>query len=237
MQTLAGKHNLTADVTPTKTLVGQFYALDHDRIQLDNLSRQTTEWDLLTYLAQEEGFDIYVDGMTVHFHPTAQNTTPPWIINYSTANPTIPTLNVTNVHMQRSLMLAKDIQVTVKSSNLRTGKAYVRTVKATGAKSSAQSSSDTQSYVYTRPGLTPDQALQLAQTEIAELTKHERNVTIDMPGELNIKPRDQITLIGTGTDFDQTYFIDDLSRTMDWQSGFTQRLRCDASPRNMTTVL
>ena len=45
-----------------------------------------------------------------------------------------------------------------------------------------------------------------------------------------ITPRTPILLSGTGTDFDQTYHIAEIERSLSFERGFTQRIRA----RNMT---
>lgn len=235
-QTLAAGHGMTADVQATKTIVGQYYQLEHDRVSLDNFSHQTTEWDLLTYLAQQEDYDVWVTGNTLHFKPvTSSNSGVPFVVQYEPGP--VPILNVERLRLERSLTLAKDIQVTVKTTNLRTGKAYARVVRANGAKTATPLNSTVQSYVFLKPGLTPDQALQYAQQKLNELTRHERIVTIEMPGELNLTARSMVQVTGTGSTWDQTYYIDTLTRSMDWTQGFTQSVRCkNTSPRNQVTV-
>ena len=52
-QILADRHGLGSQITPTSTPVGRYYQVEHDRITLGQFSRATTEWDLLTYLAQQ----------------------------------------------------------------------------------------------------------------------------------------------------------------------------------------
>jgi hypothetical protein len=52
-----------------------------------------------------------------------------------------------------------------------------------------------------------------------------------MPGELALTPRQPIRLEGTGTSFDQIYWIDEITRSIDVATGFTQRLRA----RNSST--
>lgn len=239
IQTLASRHGLQADVTPTSTLVGQYYQLDHDRITNDNLSHQTNEWDLATWLAQEEEYDLWVNGNTIFFHPPTANTDPPFQIVYQPpANGQIATLNVERLTLERSLTLAKDIQVTVKSTNLRTGSAYIRIVKAQGAKSPGATKSATQSYVFTRPGLTPDQALKLGNAKLAELTQHERVVSVEMPGELSLTARSKVQISGTNSGFDQMFYCDTITRCIDFNEGMTQHLRLkNSSPRSQTTVL
>ena len=63
--TLAARHGLTADVTPLTTKAGTYYEIDHAV-----LTREQTEWDLLVYLAEREGFDVWVTGTTLHFKPS-----------------------------------------------------------------------------------------------------------------------------------------------------------------------
>ena len=64
---LAGRHGLSADVQATTTPVGRYWQLEHDSLVLDGFARATTEWDLLVALAQYEGFDVWVQGTTLHF--------------------------------------------------------------------------------------------------------------------------------------------------------------------------
>lgn len=236
---LAAGHGMQTSITPTKTIVGHYYQLEHDKITLDAFSHQTTEWDLLINLAQEEGYNVWVYENTLYFQPETANTKPPYQIVYiPTANGPIAQLNAERVTLERSLTLAKDIQVQIKSSNLRDGKAYIRTVKAQGAKSPSSSKSQTQNYVFVRPGLTPDQALKFGQQKLSELSKHERIINIEMPGETQITPRDMIQLSGTGTGWDLVMYIDEIHRSISFDSGFTQHIRCkNSSPRTMTTVL
>ena len=88
-----------------------------------------------------------------------------------------------------------------------------------------------------RPNLTPNQALQLAQSRLAELTQHERVIELLMPGELTLTPRSMLLLTGTGTGFDQVYYIDMIERDLHLASGFTQRIRAkNTSPRTETTT-
>lgn len=238
-QTLAARHGLQASVAATSTLVGNYYQIDHDRITNNNFSQKTNEWDLLVYLADEEGYNVWVKGNTLYFQPDTQNADPPFQLIYTApSNGQMATLNVERLTLERSLTLSKTIQVTVKSTNLRNGAAYIRTVKAQGAKSPGATNSATQNYVFTKPGLTPDQALKFANAKLAELTKHERILNIEMPGELSLSARSMINLTGTNSGFDQSYYCDTISRCIDFNEGMTQHVRAkNSSPRSQTTVL
>ncbi len=68
---IAQLHGLTPVVTPTSTLVGQYYERDYARSALGLNARATTEWNLLLALAQTEGFDVDVAGESLVFGPVA----------------------------------------------------------------------------------------------------------------------------------------------------------------------
>jgi phage protein D len=219
-QLFAGRHNLASEVAETRTPVGRYYQDEHDRITLGQFSRATTEWDLLVFLAQQEGFDVFVSGSTLYFQPPAG----------ADVALTLSPDTVLDLRLERSLTLARDIEVTVKSWNSRQQNAFTQTARSRGHGQGAGlgggRSGPPQRYVIVRPNLTSDQALQLAQQKLAELTRHERVISATMPGELTLTPRSLITLQGTGTDFDQTYYVDTIERHLHMEGGFTQHLRC-----------
>ena len=226
---LAGRHGLTADVATTTTPVGRYWQLEHDHITLDQFSRATTEWDLLISLATHESFDVWVTGRTLHFRPgaSAASSPSPAASLRPAATPSGPA-NVTALRLERALTLARDIEVTVKSWNSRQQTAFIQTARGghgTGSGGQGELGGKPQRYVYVVPNLTPDAALKLAQSRLAELTRHERVVVAEMPGELTLTPRMAITVDGTASSFDQFYWIDEIERSLHWRHGFTQRVR------------
>ncbi len=231
--TLAGNHNLQAVVTPTTTPVGRYYNSEHDRITLDQFSRATTEWNLLVWLAEREGFDVFVQGTTLYFQPPNPASVPALTLS---ANPESGNANVLDIVMERALTLAGDISVTVKSWNSRQGAAFTQTVTASGVSALGSQGARPQSYVFVRPNLTPDEALRYATAKLQELTLHERVVIVRLPGELTLTPRDMIAISGTGTAFDQLYFIDTIEREIRFDGGFTERIRAkNTSPGREVT--
>lgn len=230
---LAGRHGLTADVQATTTPVGRYWQLEHDRITLDQFSSTISEWDLLTALAQHEGFNVWVSGTTLHFRERSTDGHLAFVLR-PVATPA-GGANVTELRLERSLTLAGDIEVVVKSWNSRQQDAFVQTARAQrehGAKTKRRP----QRYVYVVPNLTPDDALKLAQRRLVELTRHERVVDAEMPGELDLAPRMMIAVDGTGTGFDQIYWIDEIERSVHVDQGFSQRLRArNANVGSQTT--
>ena len=210
---LAGRHGLTANVTTTTTPVGRYYQSEHSSITLGQFARATTEWDLLIYLAQREGFQVWVRGSTLYFNPVSIG---------ATIGLSISPSDCIDLRLSRALTLARDIEVVVKSWNSRQKQAFTETARQSSASANGQPAL---TYVYVMPNLTPADALNRAQQILAELSQHERNVSITMPGELTLLPRASVTLINTGTDFDGTYEIASVTRRLDERSGFTQTVR------------
>lgn len=225
---LAGRHNLAARVAPTATPVGRYYESEHDRITLNQFSRATTEWDLLVFLAQHESFDVFVEGQTLYFQPTEQGPDQGVVLRRE---------DLIDLRLERSLTLARDIEVIIKSWNSRRNGAFVQRARAAGSGNSLRRNEPAQRYVFVQPNLTPEEALKLAQRKLVELTRHERTVRMSMPGELTLTPRSRIVLEGTGTDFDQTYYVDVIERRLNVNEGLTQHILArNTSPRAMSTM-
>lgn len=211
-QGFAQGQGLLADVAQTTTPVGRYYQSEHDQVALDQFSKATTQWDLLVFLAQHEGFDVWVSGFTLHFQPAAA----------AVVAQTVSPSECTGFRMQRALTLASDIEVVVKSWNSRQQSAFMQVARQSGHRSGA--GGRTQRYVYVRPNLLPDQALQLAQRILADLSRHERVVRLTMPGALVLSPRSMVAIAGTGTDFDQVYQVAEIERELSVERGFVQQV-------------
>jgi phage protein D len=204
---LAQRHGLSARVTATTTPAGRYWELEHDRLMLNAFTQATAEWDLLVSLAQHEGFDVWVSGSTLYFQPRQDGT--PLIIRPE---------DCVSLRLERALTLAGDVEVIVKSWHSRGGIGCTQSARRQGAGKSVR-------YIYVVPNLTPDQALTLAQQRLNELTRHERVLVAEMPGDMMLTPRMTLALEGTGTGFDTAYRVDEIERTLSPGSGFVQRVR------------
>lgn len=220
---LANEVGLTPNVAPTSTLIGRYYRADHTRTVLDQFSEASTQWDLLVYLANQEGFDVWVEGTTLNFQPAP---TQPTILTLPYMPGLIPRFGGTSLKLHRALTLAKDIEVKVRSWHSQHKEAI--TVTARGSiKTNAGAVvklGPPQTYVFVRPDLTRAQAQAFAQQKLAEISRHERTVAVAMPGDLTTCARDMVQLSGTGTGFDQSYYIDTLERQISLTQGFVQTL-------------
>lgn len=230
--TLAGRHGLSADVTATTTKAGKYYEIDHDK-----LTDESTEWDLITYLGQKEGFSAWVTGTTVHFHPVGQTVGDPVVVTYIAATPSnIASGAFTKLEAKRALTLASDVLVNVYSWNHKQKNAFKVTAKATKTKG-VKSSGKPQVYTFRVPGLTKDQAIQYAQNKAEEISRHERVIDIGLPGDVTTTARNQIKLQGTQTDYDQLYWISEIGRRLSMSEGFDMTISAkNHSPQSTVTA-
>lgn len=213
VQTLAARHGLTADVDATSTPSGRYYEIDHDR-----LTDEITEWDLITYLAQKEGYFAWVTGTTLHFKSASAVVGTPIPIQWTPASATRSAVApFVSLHTRRNLTLAPGAQVIVWSWNHKQKQSFKVTAKATKSQKSQSSGGQAQVYTFITPGLTKDQATQLAQSKLEEITRHEKTIELEFAPDVTTTPRNQIQIKGTGTDWDQLYWIDEVTRRMSFE--------------------
>ena len=200
---IAVEHGLTPNITATHRLVGQYYQRDHARTALGLSSHVTTEWELLTALARDEGFLVSVTNGLLNFGP-----------------PQIGAPAVVVPGMFSDLVLdvitALPGAVRVKSWNCR-NKAVISESYGAGLET-----------IIVRPNLMQDQASRLAQAHAQILSQHQMIMLARMPGETLLAPGGQMILAGAGMGLDQTYGIDAVMRRLNGKEGFVQDIRAHA---------
>ena len=211
---LAANVGLAAQVTSTTVLVGRYWNSEWSRAALGNYGKARSGWDLLIWLAAEEEYDVYVSGTKLYFGPSTLNSADAVALSPS---------DCVTLKLERSLRLAGDIEITVRSWNSRTKLGYSPTASVPGAGTAVWRK------VFVRPNLQIADAEQLALREASVLSSHERVVTACIPGEFAIGARDQLALSGTGLDFDQNYVVDEVERVLDSDNGFVEHVRARAA--------
>lgn len=213
---LAKRRGLTPVVTPTTTKVGIFY-----QNNITQINDEKTEWDLMIFLAQQENFFLYVDGLNLVFKPKPDDKKPTFIIQRQKASILngYDTCNVVNPVFSRTLTLAKDIIVKVRTWNISGKKGYTATATATHNKKTvisgkAQPVGKAQTYSFEYPGLTPAQANQKAQQILREQSQHELNLDFSMPGDISFKKDAVIQTKGFCESFNQVFYPDSIRQTM-----------------------
>jgi len=219
---LADAHGMQKNIAATTTKVGTYYVEDQVA-----LTREESEWDLLIYLAQHEGFDLWVSGNTLNFQPSVDlSTAVPYVLIYSDAGAggAGKFSSFTGLKMNRSQTLAKDVIVKVRTWNQINAKVYNVTAKRTQASKGQRSGGVAQTYSFTVPNLDEEGALNYAQQKAEEISRHERVINADLAGDNSLSIRTPVQLVGTGTSFDQKYYPDSITRRISFEK-YTMSLR------------
>lgn len=222
---LAKKHGLTPQVTATTQIVGKYYQIDHVRINAER-----SEWDLLAWLAAEEGFVVYAKGHTLYFGPDPRTPDTPYLVRWQ--GPTdaagYSTMNGARVRFRRSLTVAKGVTVVVHSWNSKQKKGfdayYPSKPKAIQA-GKATPFGNTQTYEFNIPGLTQQQAVARAQALYTQIIKHEVKLEYDAPGDDLLTPRVMIQTEGFPGSFNQTFYVDSVTREFSMDAGYSMHAR------------
>lgn len=230
---LALRHNLTPVVTATKIVTGTYYTLDNVTV-----TDQRSEWDLLSYLASKEKFNVYLAGQSLHFEPIVPANSNPYLLQWQapTADNASPTLNAMEFRFSRTLTIAKGISVVVKSQNQK-GKNFTVTWPGKGKGIQAGQASPfggTQIFSFVLAHSDPQKSLLYAQKMYREITAHEYKLDVTLPADNILNPRLLMQVAGTGTNFDQTYYPDTITRDFSMDEGYKMRVHAkNHSPQSV----
>lgn len=239
IEKLGAEQGLTVVATKTTTPVGVYYSANHS-----SLTVEKPEWDLMTFLAQQENFALYIEGKTLYFQPVPTDKDNPYVVVWTTAPKGTSAPNFTGISLRRSraLTVARDITIKLRSWLPGTKKSFNVTAKATPNKKvvlaeAAQPIGDSQVYTYTIGGLSKQQAINRAQQILQSLSAQERNIEIDLPGDNLLKKVGVVQLMGTQTDFDQIYYTFEVERRFNLRDGYLMTVKAkNHSPNSQVTI-
>ena len=221
---LAARHGLLTTITPTKINAGTLYQLD-----ANHLHDQHSEWDLLCFLADKEEYVVSVNGQVLNFVPKPDPTqATPYILQWEPGNinRAAPAFNGKSLTLSRSLTVAKGVSVTVISHNTRNGIALGgKPITSTYPKAAVISKAGTAgvgtlNYTFYPYNLDQQHADEYAQNKHREITRHEMKFTATLPGDNLLLSNSVVQITGTGTEFDQNYFVDSVRRSMNAEEGY-----------------
>jgi len=236
VEMFAKQYGMKTRITPTSTIVGTYYSQ-----QQTVLSEESTQWDLMTFLAQQEDFVLFVEADTLVFEPRPDDTNVknPFVIKYVPPNDKTASAQIENamvLWLQRSLTLASDVSVTVRVPHgTKTGEAFSVIAKSkhvprSNLKNVPAKTNKRQKYSFTKAGLSREQALKFAQQRLKEISQHEVKLNVSMPGNNFLKKDSIIQLTGTGTSFDQYYYADNVIRHLDMnENGYEMEIEAKNS--------
>ena len=212
---MANKVGLTPVVTATKGDARRYYGSTHTHVHHKRGSSNDTAWNVLSKLADDEGYDLYVSGNELHFEPEPDPTTlEPYGIHWDQDNANKSNVMALTVSSQLHVA-AKKVVVEVQSWASQQGHG-LKAISPAGA-----STKGAKVYPYRRPNMTQAQAQAFADQKYTEITKHGFTLDFQCPGELNLTCRDAVQLSGLG-DAAQLYFVDSIRREISMSDGFQQ---------------
>jgi hypothetical protein len=213
---------ISGNIAATETQAGKLYEINKVKLGSAN-TPEASEWGLLAYLARFENFDLLMSGKVLNFQPKADGTANPYELRFSPATSRqIATSNVGSIRISRNLTLAREIVVNAISFNAKMGTGFQVTATAQ-TNSSGQAGAVAAPRTYTFVHALEDQAAltRFATQQAEQIARHERTLTYEGPGHLEITPRTLLKLVGSGSGYDQDYYIDQIDRRISLEDGFT----------------
>ena len=211
-ETIAARHGFQTAITPTYTLSGTYY--NDNSVEVNH---EQSEWDLLNFLAEKEGFELRVRDNTLSFGPFEQ------VVGQFAEQQALAYTwgqNVIDFSITRSPHASKHLEVEVHSYQSGTTKHVIG--KATRKFPNA-TTTHTERYFY--PGLTQEQAQNKAESLLNSLSRSELTGSLSVPGNDLLVVDRQIALYGVGQSLSQVYYIRQAAHSFDFQNGYRSDLQ------------
>lgn len=135
--------------------------------------------------------------------------------------------NVLDMSFSRTLTVGKGVTVQVHSLNHKQKAGFTVTYPESHAKGIKPGSAmaPSQVYNYIIANLTQQDAQQRAQQIYNDIIRHELKMTAELPGDNILTPNTMVSVSGTQTPFDTTYYVESVSRRMSMDAGYCMSVR------------
>jgi hypothetical protein len=227
-QLAVGRGFTVNQITSTSTLAGTYFGSSNAMMMQDR-----TEWDVMTFLAQQEGFIVAMIGNGIYFGPAASGAA--WPVKFTDETATsISSANVVTLKTRHNLTLARGVEVTVQTFSQNDG--VTHSSSATGTPKGMKISGNPAQFVLSVPNGTPAMVLSEVNKRLAQFVSHERPIEIECPGDETLTILQPIQLTGTGTAYDTSYPIDSITRTMNLEDGFRMNVCAKVGTPQTVTI-
>ena len=220
VSTIAKDHGLNPVIVDTGDFAGKVYTQD-----LATLALNRADYEVLSQLAQREGYRWYVEGDDLVFEPKEAGGYGTYAIQYTPPGAGSAAYSVGNVI---TLKLGKDStasrpqKVTAAGWHHGNKKLYKATANASGKGTTVE-------HRLHLNGNNQSQLEKKAKSHLNDMIRHELNLTATLPGDLSLDPHMALSLTGTGTIYDTTYQIDEVEFSMGWDDGFEATVHAKGS--------
>ena len=209
---IAMRHGFKTAITPTYTVVGTYF--NEDSVEI---AHEQSEWDLLNYLAEKEGFELRMRNDTLVFGSFDEV-----VGSVAAREPLAYTWgqNVMNFSVTRSPHACKNLEIEVHSYQAGTSNQVVAKAKRQYGQAT---STHTERYYY--PGLTQEQAQKKADSLLDALSRMELTGSLSVPGDQRLVADQKLALYGVGLSLSQFYYIRRATHSFDYQSGYRTEMQ------------
>ena len=199
VQTVAKRNGLTAQVDAGKLLAGKIEQIDWSK-----LTDGVSDAAILHKLAELEGARWWVKNGMLHFK--SKSSGGGYSVQYQAPSGSGPaTGNFLRLQISLNLQAAKTLKCEVKSW-------HSKKKELIQASKSLNGNGGTLTYRYRSPGMEQDHADDLALKKLAEHSRHELTIHVEMVGDPSIDIGMGLQLQGTA--FDQSYDMDRIDHTI-----------------------
>jgi hypothetical protein len=174
-------------------------------------------------LARENSFDVFVQGSSLFFQPSTSSGTAPVHIAFR---------DVKAIRFEKTLTIPSGVQARVQSWNSQNMTSYDNNSVGAGSNATQNSSSTTtpstvgdQPFLFSGSNFTSKQVSDSAGRYATELSRLGILLHIEMPWDLTLSPRTEISIDETASMFDTTYIIDSVERHYSTTTGSSQIIR------------
>ena len=133
--------------------------------------------------------------------------------------------NIWGLHVDRNITIAKGIKVIVKGYRSKQAKSFVKS-SISKVPTGNNQDNEVQEHHYQKRNMSDDEAQEFADNKRDEISRHEFTVNANMYGDFILNPRSIVKLQGTGTAFDQAYFLSTMTRELTMGGAFLMHATC-----------
>jgi phage protein D len=213
--TIAGRHGLTPHVDSSSDKAGKTFDFNNFAFNSDIQN----DWDTLVQLAEREGKVVYIIGNDLYW-TTAGNTTGSNLdITYT---PPTPASYATGNFVELKVMI--DYELATADSKLTSWhtskKAPVVGEEPITGGSAGNAGEGSIEFYDRKPGLTQDQAQAQATSTAKMAGAFQKQIEIDVPGDVTVTQSMMVNLSGTQSSWDQAYYIESVTHKFSTHQGY-----------------
>ena len=219
VQDLASDGGVSIDADQVTDKAGKLVQID-----FASIVHRMSNWDAIQMIAEKHGMIAYATVGKAYFKKPDEQL-PIFAVLYTPPTPaSFATGNFIRLSVDRNMVLGRPVKAHVHSWSHKEKKLHEAVSEEPGV-------GDPLEYHLHPPNLSKDQATKRAKAHKDSVTKHEFDVSVDMPGDPSMNPRHTLQLSGTGTAFDQAYEVQGVHHRIGTTEGYRMTISSKAKSK------